>query len=67
MGLLIINSLSKHIDGLRIFVNDNHFDVLAINETKLDDSISTKQICLQEYNCLRKDRKKRGGGVCLYV
>ena len=40
MGFLNINSLSKHIDELRVFTTDNHFDVLTINETKLDCTIS---------------------------
>ena len=67
MGLLNINSLTKHIDELRIFVADKPFDVLAINETKLDETISDEQISLAEYSCLRKDRNKHGGGVCLFI
>ena len=44
MGSLNINSLSKHIDELRFLVADNHFDVLPINEAKLDHTISYEQI-----------------------
>ena len=67
MGFLNINSLSKHIDELRVFTTDNHFDVLAINETKLDCAISDQQISLSGYNCVRKDRNMFGGGVCMYI
>ena len=35
---LNVNSLMKHID-LRIFLADNPVDVLAVNESKFDDSI----------------------------
>lgn len=52
IGSLNINSLSKHIDGI--------FDVLAINETKLD-------LFDPGYTCIRKDRNNAGGGVCIYV
>ena len=39
MGAININSLSKHIDELKMFICDNSIDVLAVNETKLDCSI----------------------------
>ena len=38
---LNVKSLIKHIDDLRIFLADNPVDVLAINESKLDDASST--------------------------
>ena len=38
----------KHIDDLRIFLAYNPVDVLAINESKLDDSIKNCEL----YNSL---------------
>ena len=35
-GQLNINGLLAHIDQLRVLMTDYQFDVLAINETKLD-------------------------------
>ena len=36
---LNVNSLLKHIDEIRLMLSDNPFDILAINESKLDSSI----------------------------
>ena len=67
MGCLNINSLSKHIDELQIYMKDGLFDVLAINETKLDEYDPDSIINLSGYTCIRKDRNKAGGGVCIYI
>ena len=67
MGSLNINSLSKHIYELRFLVADNHFDVLSINEAKLDHTISYGQISPSGYSCVRKDGDKLGSDVCLYI
>ena len=39
MGSLNIASLVKHFDELQVFMEEEPFDVLAINETRLDSSI----------------------------
>jgi hypothetical protein len=58
---LIGNSLIAHIDQLRIFIHSlrTNIDVLAINETKLDSSITNRRDRLHQ--------GRNGGGVCLYV
>jgi exonuclease III len=43
---LNITSLPKHIDGLRICMNDKEIDVLAINETRIDDSAQIQSIAI---------------------
>ena len=48
-------------------MQDGMFDVLAINETKLDQYDADSSIKLPGYTCIRKDRKKAGGGVCIYI
>ena len=67
MGSLNINSLFKHIDETRILKKDNNFDILAINETKLDQFDSDSFINISDYTCIRKNRSKDGGGVCIYI
>ena len=64
-GLEIANlniiSLPKHIDELRILLSDRCLDVLTINETRLDDTISDED---------RRDRSvngRNGGRVCSFV
>ena len=36
IALLNVNSLTKHIDKLKVFMANKPLDVLAINESKLD-------------------------------
>ena len=70
IAALNVNSLSKHNDELRIILNDNVLDVLAINEAKLDDTVSDGELFINGYDIVRRDRAvngRRGGGVCFYV
>jgi exonuclease III len=62
-----INSLPKHIDELRVIMQNGPLDILAINETKIDDSFSEDEISVVGYHFIRKDRNRYGGGVLLYV
>ena len=64
---LNINGLLTHIDELRVLLNNLQFDVLAINETKLDSTISNGLINVDGYNIERKDRTVNGGGVSFYI
>ena len=67
MGMLNITSLPKHIDEIRILFTDQCLDVLALNETRLDDNISNEDIHIDSYDLIRFDRSRKGGGVCMYV
>ena len=62
-------SLPKYIDESRIILGDQlqYFDVLALNETRLDENISNQDMFIQNYDLIRADRSRSGGGVCLYV
>jgi exonuclease III len=52
IACLNINSLIEHIDQLRIFIHSlrSNIDVLAINETKLDSSITNNEISTPGYD-----------------
>lgn len=67
LASLNINSLTRHIDELRILLVDNSLDVLSLNETKLDNSIEDSEIHIPGYEIIRRDRNRHGGGVCFYV
>ena len=67
MGMLNIVSLSKCTDEIRIILGDQFFDVLVLNETRLDENISNQDMFIQNYNLISADRSRSGGGVCLYV
>ena len=45
----------------------SHHQIIAINETKLDEYEPDSTINLSGYTCIRKDRNKAGGGVCIYI
>ena len=64
MGSLNINSLVKHIDKLRLVMINQPLDILAINKSKLDDNDSDNMLSLHGYKLVRRDRNKKGGGVC---
>ena len=42
-------------------------DDLAINETRLDPTISDGLVSIEGYDMLRADRNRNGGGVCMYI
>ena len=70
LASLNINSLSAHIDELRILLSDRPIDILAINETKLDDTISDNEIHISGYKSIRSDRStngRSGGGICFFI
>ena len=64
---LNVNSLLKHIDEIRILLHKYTFDILAINESKIDGTISDNEIHVMGYDIIRNDRNRFGGGVVLYV
>ena len=68
IGYLNIRSLPKHLDELRIFLQDNPFDVFCLNGTWLNSSWHDSELSIVGYNLVRKDRKddKRGGGTAIY-
>ena len=70
LASLNVTSLLKHIDELRILLANNMIDVLAINETRLDFTVSDREIHIDGYEIVRRDRATNGrfgGGVCFYI
>ena len=43
------------------------FDILAITESKCDDTIIDSELHIDEYTIIRKDRNRQGGGVAIYI
>ena len=62
-----INSLTKHIDELRILLFDYSVDIISINETKLDDTIKSCEVHIPGYEFIRRDRNRQGRGVRFYL
>ena len=67
IGHLNIRSLPNKIDEVRIIMNEQHFDILAISETWLSDHIHSEIVHISGYHLYRNDRRSHGGGVLLYI
>ena len=65
-----INSITAdgRLDELDYFVNNNDIDILALSETKLDDSIHPSLFHLTNFHTpFTKHRTRHGGGVATYI
>ena len=67
IAALNINGLRRHLDEISSFINEKGIHVLALNETKLDNSYSKQLTNIVGYQQERKDRNSHGGGVALYI
>ena len=70
LSSLNVRSLKKHIDEVKVLLFDISIDVLAINETRFDSTISDNEMHVPGYEIVRRDRNvngRLGGGVCFYV
>ena len=64
---LNINSIPKHLDELRIFIEEKKPHAVCLNETKIDDTIDNEVLEIDDYQLLRNDRTRHGGGVAMYL
>ena len=67
MAMLDITSLPKHFDEISLMLRDKKIDILALNETRLDSSISDDLVSVDGYDLIRADRNRNVGGVCIYA
>jgi exonuclease III len=68
MVSLNIASLPLHIDEFRTWLDNKNIDVIALNETRLDNTLSaTNQLKINNYELVRKDPKSlRGRSMYIY-
>ena len=64
---LNVVSLLKHFDEIKSILCSNDIHLFALNETRLDDSVYDTEISIPQYSVIRNDRKRKGGGVAIYV
>ena len=64
---LNINGLVSKVDQIRLLLQYCSVDILALDETKVDESICSGIVRVRGYNFYRSDRSCYGGGVCLYI
>jgi len=66
IGHINIASLTKYIDQLQIYLQKEPFDILSVNETRLDEHIIDSIVNINGYSIVRNDRNRDGGGVAIY-
>ena len=68
LGHLNIRSLLPKIDEVRDLMATSNFDIFAVCESWLNDTVLDSEIAIEGYQVYRKDRSNSiGGGICLYV
>lgn len=64
---LNVRSLLPKITEIRHLSKSGKVGVFCFTKTWLDDSITDAEIELENYLVIRRDRNRKGGGVCIYV
>ena len=62
-----INSIWNRIDEVKLLLNEGLLHILAISETKLNSTYNSSLLQHPHYRTLRRDRKKGGGGLLVYI
>ena len=67
IGHLNVNSIFGKSDEVINLLDKCAFDILFISESKIDESVSTSLFTHSQYRIIRRDRKKGGGGLLVYI
>ena len=62
-----VNSIRHKFCEMSPSIAELHIDILAITESKLDDSFLSEQFNTCNYKLYRQDRNSHGGGIMIYV
>ena len=66
IGHINIASLTKYIDQQQIYLQKESFDILSVNETRLDEHIIDSIVNINRYSIVRNDRNWEGEGFAMY-
>ncbi len=64
---LNIRSLLPKIDEIRCLLMNCKVGIFCLTETWIDSSVTNNEIKVDNYNVIRKDRNRQGGGVCIFI
>ena len=67
IAALNIASLLGHIKELKTYMAVKPINILEVNETRFDDSVSSSEMRIPGYCLERNNRNRHGGGVALYI
>ena len=62
-----INSLLSKIDELQHIAKLSEVAFVGISESKLDDSVLSSEIQIENYDLICSDRNRHGGGVACFI
>ena len=62
-----INIILLKIDEIRYVAKLTNATVIGLSETKLDKTVLSSQLEIEEYDLVRSDWSRRGGGVVCFV
>ena len=62
-----INSLLSKVDELQYIAKLSEVAFVGISESKLDDSVLSSEIQIENYDLIRSDRNRHGGGVACFI
>jgi exonuclease III len=66
-ALLNINSVRAKLDDLYELCKLDLFQIIFIQESKLDSSVPDEHVTFFDYKVLRRDRTSNGGGILILV
>jgi len=61
------NSLLSKIEEIREFVLQSKPHIICFSESKLDSTVNDEEVAIDDYNLLRHDRTRNGGGVACFI
>ena len=64
---LNINVLRSHIDEIELLLGELEIDIVALNETKFDNSVDCQIADIAGFKQVGNDRSRQGGGVTSFV
>ena len=64
---LNVNSLPSKFKEIKEWLTNKAFDILSIQETKIDRSFPNSQFYVNGYKLFRRDRTKGGGGLAVFI
>ena len=62
-----MNSNYNKLNEINKLIDLNDFDVIFLNETKLDESMPNRFLEHCNYNLIRRDRNRNGGGLAVFI
>ena len=62
-----VNSVLSKLPELKALISINNYDVICLQETKIDKSISNDELQIPGFAVFRRDRTRNGSGLAIFV